>query len=135
MAIVQMPCANSGCGSDLVRDEVSLVDKRTGKRAEVRPWTFQAALLILSCVALASVQLLRSSTGRLVLDFSVVAGFAMISLASLALLAQPRIVARLIPSERLHTYTCQICGHRWQVHADARVGVATDVRVEAAPHE
>ena len=119
MPVVRTPCANVGCGSDLVRDDVSLVDVRTGKPAQVRQWPIQATLLITCCVALASVQLLRPSTVRLALDVLVVGGFAAFSLASLALLARPRIVARLVPSVRLHTYTCQICGYRWQIRADA----------------
>ena len=118
MPILRMPCINPGCGSDLVREDVRLVRLRTGKPAEVRPWALQAALLIVSCAALAAVQLLRPGTTRLVLDFSIVVGFAGLSLAALVLLAQPRIVARLVPSVRQHTYTCQICGYKWQTRDD-----------------
>lgn len=130
MSIVRVPCANPGCGSDLVREERSFIDRRTGKPAEVRHWSLQASLLTLCCALLAAVQLLRSSAGRIVLDFSVVGGFALISLVSLVLLAQPHIVARFIPTEPLHTYTCQICGHRWQIRAG--VEVSANVATNAA---
>ena len=118
MPIIRMSCANAGCGSDLVRDNVTLVNTRTGKPAEVRIWALQAALLILSCTALAAVQLMRPGTARLILDFAVVVGFAALSLLSFALLSQPAVVARLVPTVRLHTYTCQICGYTWQTCAD-----------------
>lgn len=119
MPIVQMPCTNPGCGSNLVRDDVTLVNVRTGKPAAVRQWPLQAALLIVCVVALAGVQLVHSNTVRLALDAVVVAGFAALSLATSALLARPRVVARLVPSTQKHTYTCQICGHTWQSRADA----------------
>ncbi|HLJ80712.1 MAG TPA: hypothetical protein VKT52_04430 [Ktedonobacterales bacterium] len=119
MPIVRMPCTNPGCGSDLVRDDVTLVNMRTGKPAAVRQWPLQAALLIVCLVALAGVQLVRADAARLVLDIAVVIGFATLSLTSLALLAQSRVVARLVPSTQMHTYTCQICGHQWHSRADA----------------
>ncbi|HLZ24138.1 MAG TPA: hypothetical protein VKQ30_18650 [Ktedonobacterales bacterium] len=113
MPIVRIPCANSGCGSDLVRDDTSLVDVRTGRSTAVRRWPVQVVLLLTCCVTLAGVQLLRPGATRLVLDVAVIVTFATLSLISLALLARPRIVARLVPSIWLHTYTCQICGYKW----------------------
>ena len=118
MPVVRMPCTNPGCGSDLVRDEIALVNMRTGKPAAVRQWPVQVALLIVCLVALVGVQLVHSNTARLALDVAVVAGFAALSLATLVLLAQPRVVAWLVPSTQMHTYTCQICGHKWQSRAD-----------------
>lgn len=119
MPIVQIRCANPGCGSDLMRDDVRLLNARTGKPAQVRQWPIQIALLLVCLVALAGVQLVRPGAVRLALDVAVVVTCAALSLAVLTLLARPGIIARLVPSLHLHTYTCQICGYTWQTKADA----------------
>lgn len=115
MPIVRIPCINPGCGSDLVYDDVVLVNTRTGKPAYIRPWALQAALLVTSCLSLALLQLVRTDIIGFVLDVVVVVTFAACSLLTLALMTKPAVVARFVPTVRLHTYTCQICGHKWQI--------------------
>lgn len=115
MPIARIPCINPGCGSDLVYDDVTLVNARTGKPAYIRPWALQAALLLASCLSLAVLQLVRTDTLRLALDVLIVVTFAACSLLTLALMTKPTVVARLVPTVRLHTYSCQICGYKWQI--------------------